>query len=173
MLNSHLEASLALNKEAGDQEAIARSLFSLADSVSFHGDYQRGDTLFEESLKIFRELGNKRGLADCLMQSALWLFFSAQGDQETIDQRLEESLAIYRELGDKEGMASYYWVEGWAAFKQSDTHRAYDLIEQSLELCRETESRWTVCGVWRLLREDQGTPGRFRCGPRPPRGEPG
>ncbi len=52
VLNSQLEASLALNKEAGDQEAIARSLFSLADSVSFHGDYQRGDTLYEESLKI-------------------------------------------------------------------------------------------------------------------------
>ena len=122
--------------------------------------------MYEESLKIFRELGNKRGLADCLMQSALWLFFSAQGDQETIDQRLEESLAIYRELGDKEGMAYYYWVEGWAAFKQSDSHRAYDLIEQSLELCRETESQWTVCGVLAFLGRIKAHQGNF-AGPTP------
>ena len=160
-LISQLEASLALNKEAGDMEAIARSLFSLADGVSFHGDFKRGDTLFEESLTIYRELRNKRGIANCLMQSALYLFFSAQGDQATVNKRLEESLAIYRELGDKVGMAYCFWVEGWAAFKQGDTVKAHRLIEQSLELIRETGSRWPVCGVLAFLGRIKAHQGDF------------
>jgi predicted ATPase len=147
-LISQLEECLALYKEAGDLEAIARSLFSLADSVSSQRDYRRGYTLFEESLTIYRELRNKRGIANCLMQSALFLFFGAQGDQATVHKRLEESLAIYRELGDKNGMGYCCWVAGWAAFRQGDTIRAHDLIEQCLALCREMGSRWQLC--WTL-----------------------
>ena len=75
------------------------------------------------------------------LQSALWLFFSAQGDQATIDKWLEESLAIFKELGDKQGLAFYCWVKGWVAFKQGDTVMAHDLIERALTLNREIGSR--------------------------------
>jgi predicted ATPase/tRNA A-37 threonylcarbamoyl transferase component Bud32 len=160
-LITQLEESLALNKESGDLEATARSLYSLAESVSFQGDYKRGYTLFEESLAIYRELRNKSGIAYCLMQSALFLFFGAQGDQATVHKRLEESLAIYRELGDKLGMAYCFWVQGWAAFKQGDTKKAHDLIEQSLALMRETGNRWYTCGARSFLGRIKAHQGDF------------
>jgi predicted ATPase/DNA-binding CsgD family transcriptional regulator len=142
---SHLEESLALTKEAGDPEAAAWSLFFFADTISANGDYRRGYTLFEESLAIFRELGLRRGMAACLYQSAMYLFFGEQAEQATVDQRLEDCLAICRELSDKEGMAYYCWVKGWAAFKQGDTVVAHGMIEQGLALCREMGMRWHAC----------------------------
>ena len=156
-----LEESFTLYKKIGDPKSIAWSLFFLADGVSGQGDYRRGYTLFEESLTIFRELRNKRGIASCLCQSALWLFFSAQGDQETIDKRLEESLTIFKELGDKVGMAFYCWVKGWAAFKQGDTAMAYNLIERALKLSRETESRRPICATLAFLGRIKAQQGDF------------
>ena len=156
-----LEESFTLYKKIGDPESIAWSLFFLADGVSGQGDYRRGYTLFEESLTIFRELRNKRGIASCLCQSALWLFFSAQGDQETIDKRLEGSLTIFKELGDKVGMAFYCWVKGWAAFKQGDTAMAHNLIERALKLSRETESRRPICATLAFLGRIKAQQGDF------------
>ena len=158
---SRLEESLTLYKKLGDPESIAWSLFFLADNVSGQGDYRRGYTLFEESLTIFRELRNKIGVASCLCQSALWLFFSAQGDQATIDKRLEESLTIFKELGDKVGIAFYCWVKGWVAFKQGDTAVAHDLIERALKLSRETESRRPICATLAFLGRIKAQQGDF------------
>ena len=143
-----LEECLALYRELGDQDTIAWSLLSLADHVSTQGDYRRGNVLFEESLAIFRELQSKLGIADCLKQSALWLFFGAQGDQATIHTRLEESLATYKELDHKVGIAFCCWVKGWVAFRQGDTDTARELLEQCLALFRETRDPWLTC--WAL-----------------------
>jgi predicted ATPase/class 3 adenylate cyclase/DNA-binding CsgD family transcriptional regulator len=156
-----LEESLTLYKKLGDLESIAWSLYSLAENVSDQGDYRRGDTLFEESLTIFRKLRNKRGIARCLCQSSLWLFFSAQGDQATIDRRLEESLKIFKELGDKMGMAFYCWVKGWVAFKQGNTVVAHNLIERALKYSRETESRRPICATLAFLGRIKALQGDF------------
>ena len=67
-------------------------------------------TLYEESLAMFRELGNKRGMAVCLKQLAVWLFVG-QGDQATLQARLEESLTLSRELGDRDGISIYFWIQ--------------------------------------------------------------
>ncbi len=96
---------------------------------------------------MFRELGNKRGIATSLKQSALWLFV-AQGDQEIVRARLEESLTLFRELGDKDGMAFCYWLSGWVALSQGDTATAHALVEQSLALWREIGNRWYT--AWSL-----------------------
>jgi hypothetical protein len=111
-------------------------LFNLADAVSTIGEYRRGYTLYEESLAMFRELGNNHGIAICLQQSALWLL-NARGDQATIRIRLEESRRLHKELGNKNGLATCFWISGWVAFSQGDTVTAHTLVEQSLTLWQE------------------------------------
>ena len=142
-----LEESLELYRGFGDKEATAWLLENLADVVSVQGEYNRGQALFEESLTIFKELGNQRGIAYCLRQSALWLF-CAQGDQARVRIRLEESLTISRELGNKDGMAFYSWLAGWIALSQGDAVSAYDLEVQSLAHWQDIGDRWRV--FWSL-----------------------
>ena len=106
---SLLEESLALGREMEDKWVIAWSLFNLAHLTSILGEYSTGIALFEESLAVHRELGNKLGIANCIRQSAMWLFW-ARGDQATIRARLEESLMLFRELGNKYGIGFHYWL---------------------------------------------------------------
>ncbi len=96
---------------------------------------------------MFRELGNERGIATSLKESALWLFV-AQGDQAIVRARLEESLTLFRELGDKDGMTFCYWLSGWVALSQGETLTAQALVEQSLALWQEIGNRWYM--AWSL-----------------------
>ena len=157
---SLLEESLSLTKEAGDLEATAWSLLSLADKASSE-DYQRGCSLAEESLAIFRQLEHKRGIAACLNKLALILCFRAQWDHPNVHRWLDESLAICTELGDKEGMAWNGWVRGWVAFKQGDTQRAHDLIEKVVVLIRELEMPWHLCWALAFLGRVKAQQGDF------------
>ena len=134
-------------RELGDKEALAWSVHFFADIVCDQGEYSRGQTLFEESLALFRELGNKRGIAATIQQSTLWLFFSG-GDHATVRVGLEEILRLHRELGNKNGMVFYFWISGWVALSQGDTITAYALVEQCLTLAREMRDRWIA--IWAI-----------------------
>jgi non-specific serine/threonine protein kinase len=46
---------------------LARSIHSLGYVVKHQGDPGRAAALFEEGLAMFRELDNKRGIAECLL----------------------------------------------------------------------------------------------------------
>jgi DNA-binding CsgD family transcriptional regulator len=135
-------------------------LINVAHAVSAKGDYSRGQALFEESLVMFRELGNKRGIDSCLYTSALWLLL-ARGDQATVRARLEESLALSRELGDKNGMAFYFWISGWVALSQGNTASAQTLAEQSLTLWQEMGDRWRALYALALLGRIKVSQGDF------------
>jgi len=141
---------LVTSREVGDKEAVAWLLINVAHAVSTQGDFRRGHALFEESLMMFRELGNKRGIAYSLHTSALWLLL-AMGDQAIVRARLEESLAISRELGDKNGMAFYFWISGWVALSQRNSASAQTLVEQSLTLWQEMGDRWRALYALSLL----------------------
>src|SRR5579871_6424352 len=67
-------------------------------------DYATARALYEESLAIRRELGDKNGIADSL--SNLGEMAKEQGDYAAARALYEESLAIRRELGDKYGIRS-------------------------------------------------------------------
>ena len=54
----------------GDKEGIAWSLANLAYMVSEQGEYARANLAQEESLALFRELGNIEGIAFSLSSLA-------------------------------------------------------------------------------------------------------
>ena len=99
------------------------------------GDYASARALYEESLAIERELGDKAGIATSL--NNLGLVAKAQGDYASARALHEESLAIWRELGNKAGIAMSLNNLGNVAYAQGDYTSARALHEESLGIKRE------------------------------------
>lgn len=165
--NAHLEEWLALAREVGDREDIASALTLLADSIGFLGEFSRARLLFEEGLRLWRELGNKKALTWCLRQSAMWLVIEHDPrDQPAIRARLDECLALYQQSGDKTGLGFCAWLNGWIALAQGDLASAQAQLEQSLVLWRETAESWRAVFAHTLLGRvatQLGDPSRARA----------
>src|SRR5258707_9825514 len=124
------------NRQEGTTYAFGLSGQGLID----RGGYARAYALFEESPALFRELGNKRGMAFSLMRLAQ-VRFVTQTDQATVSSLLEESLALFRESGEKVGLALCFSLMGQVALNQGDAVTARSRVEESLRLSREMGHR--------------------------------
>jgi DNA-binding CsgD family transcriptional regulator len=100
--------------------------------------YARADALLEESLALFREVGDKRGMAFSLLRLAQ-VHFVTQTEQATVSSLLEESLALFRESGEKVGLALCFSLAGQVALSQGDARTARTSIKESLRLYREMD----------------------------------
>ena len=52
--------------DTGDTGDLARFVHSLGYVAQHEGDYARAESQFRKSLTMFRRLGNRRGIAECL-----------------------------------------------------------------------------------------------------------
>lgn len=114
----------------------ARALSAAADLASAQSDFDRAEALGQESLLLYRELGDTRGIASILLILG-WIVHWKGINIAAAYSLLEESLSLYRELGDKEGIA---WSLGYFAdtvSTQGDYRRGRDLFEESLAMFRE------------------------------------
>jgi predicted ATPase/DNA-binding CsgD family transcriptional regulator len=107
------------------------------------GDSRQAKVLCEESLALFRELGDKRGIAASLNGLGLIVGQAtrARNDYAVARALYEESLAIVRELGDIWGIAETLWDFARVAFYQGDYTAGNPLCEESLEIFREQGDR--------------------------------
>jgi predicted ATPase/class 3 adenylate cyclase/DNA-binding XRE family transcriptional regulator len=129
------EESLALRRELGDKQGIARSLHYLGSVTADGGDYARATALYEESLALSRELGDTGGIARSLgYQGHIAI---AQGDYARATALYEESLALLREQEDKPGISASLNSLGNVASSLGDFARASVLYEESLTIDRE------------------------------------
>ena len=92
-----LEACLALQRQAGDDIAVARTLNSLGVVASTIGDLERAETLLEESIERKRALGDRSGIPVTL--SNLGIVASDRGRYDDAVRFMAEALAIDEELG--------------------------------------------------------------------------
>jgi predicted ATPase/class 3 adenylate cyclase len=122
------------------QAAHAKALKTAGSIASYAmGDNTTARACFEESLAIYRALGDKPGIAAVLrnMGSLAW---HAQ-DHIARNALLEESLALCRELDDKAGIAQLLRDLGLTAWSQGDVARATGLLEESLALSRKLNDK--------------------------------
>ena len=93
-----LESALAASAE-GVTVVRAKALLAAARLAFGQSDYHRGELLARESLALFRELGDKWGIALALdrLGMAAW----RQGDFATAREPMEEGLALFREIQDQ------------------------------------------------------------------------
>ncbi|HLE63763.1 MAG TPA: protein kinase [Pyrinomonadaceae bacterium] len=98
------------------------------------GDYVSQTAILEESLKLYRELGDKSGIAQCI--NNLGSIAYSQGDYVRAREFYTESLNLRREIADSWGIANSLNNLGGVAFLQGDCERALSLHSESLKLRR-------------------------------------
>ncbi|MGE5849259.1 MAG: tetratricopeptide repeat protein, partial [Candidatus Methylomirabilota bacterium] len=134
-----LQRLLALPGGKARSSARARVLHGLGTIIHEISDYGQARPLLEESLSIWRELGDRRGMAAAL--SALgWLAFEV-GDFRAARSLSQEALLVNRGLGEKRGVAVALFNLGMVAFQQSEYPAAHTLFQESLALRREIGDR--------------------------------
>jgi len=132
----HLVGMLALPGAEARTAARAKALTCAGCLAGEQGDYGAARALYEEGLPIFRELGDKGGIAWSLQD--LGAVAPQQGDLGAARSLLEESLPIYRGLGGcKQGIADSLSGLGNVAREQGDSGAARVLLEESLAISRE------------------------------------
>jgi predicted ATPase/class 3 adenylate cyclase len=113
----------------------AKALFA-ATRLNVSLDYlDRAEVLCEESLALYRELGDTAGIASSLhlLAAIAW----GRGNLAMARSQEEESLALFRELGDKRSVDYALVYLGNLAIDQGEYVRARSLLEDSLEMNKE------------------------------------
>ncbi len=131
----------------GDRRSAARGkALNGAGVLAYRqGELGAARASYEESLAIFRELGDRQGTASSL--SNLGLTVQEQGGHAAARALHEESLEIRRELGDRHGIAASLSNLGIVAFRQGDYAAARALYEESLAIRRELGDRWGIAAA--------------------------
>ncbi|HEX6480100.1 MAG TPA: tetratricopeptide repeat protein [Ktedonobacteraceae bacterium] len=129
------------------------------------GESTRARHLLEESLEVWRAVGDKKQMAFAL--SSLGVGAQRQGDYEQASVRFEESLPLLREVGEKQWTAIVLSSLGLITLYQGNHERARALCEDSLALFKEIgdtrgiASVLTNLGIMRLEQGDDAQAARL------------
>ena len=139
-----LEEALAGNTEA-PAPARAKALAGLAGLALEQTDYGLGETYAQESLALYRGLGDDKGISDSLAQlgKSSWL----RGDFERAEAFMEESVEAARRSDDvRLIVVRLTYLSGYSG-NLGDVERAEALLEESLPLARKLGDRRAVSSV--------------------------
>ena len=128
-----LKGMLARSSSAS-ASARAKALHMAGLLAEHQGDYSRATALLEESLALFRELGDEYRWNIAGGLSSLGQVTMIQGDYGRATTLCEEALALSQEAGDKGIIAFSLLILGLVALQQGDYRRAAALCEESLVL---------------------------------------
>lgn len=134
------EKALALD-DGRSRAARARALrtagFFFGHMTDQGSDSERGRSYFEESIAIWRELGDEREKARTLTNYSFLL--NRQGDFNGANETAQEALVTFRALGDHANLARAAHNLALSALDQGDFDQAIPLFEESLEASRWVE----------------------------------
>ncbi len=112
-------------------------------------DYDAGEALCEEALALFRELGDKQGMAMALYRLGLVACWKCN---YTAARSLQvEALALYREMGDKGGAADPMLTLSNIAHDQGNYAEAYSMAKVSIALFGEVGDKWGLAYAYHHL----------------------
>lgn len=136
-----LEKSLQHSASALPSSGRARALSALGRLAFYQGDFTYASTVLNESVSIFRELEDWRGLAFALAFQGVIL--AQQGDPRGYDLA-EESTTLFRRLGDTWGLA--YSLDHLAAVAiwLGNLDEAVAHYSESLDLHRQLGGEWDI-----------------------------
>jgi non-specific serine/threonine protein kinase len=129
------QEGVELSRNAEIEGSYAASFRNLLGEASRHrGDYQQALALLEEGTALYREAGDKRGVAWglFLMGNAT----SLRSDHARATALYEEGLALCRELGGTQPLGDYLSHLGYEYLLEGDYERAAALNEEAAALLR-------------------------------------
>jgi predicted ATPase/class 3 adenylate cyclase/tetratricopeptide (TPR) repeat protein len=127
----------ALTEAQGQPPAVLAQAFSGAGILAeSQGDYEQAITLHETALGLWRQVGDRLGIAASLTN--LGIIQRIYGDNERSSELHEQALSLWREIDDEGGISSSLHELGWLALNRGDYDEADNLLTQSLELSRRS-----------------------------------
>jgi predicted ATPase/serine/threonine protein kinase/DNA-binding CsgD family transcriptional regulator len=130
-----MERALSSRGEVRDS-VRAKALNCLGLLVYSQGDYDRAEELCRESLALFREVGDRPGIATSL--SNLGLIVEWRSNYAAARSLAEEALALWRELDAKNGYLGFtLTILAGVTIKQGEYAKARVLAEEAAALLRE------------------------------------
>jgi serine/threonine-protein kinase PknK len=153
-----LIALLALPGAQAPTRERARALHGAGTLIHEISDMKSARPLLEESLAIWRKLGDAKGTAGVLA-SIGWV--ALQQDESRFGRACsEEALEVSRQLGDTRGEAVALNNLGWASIYEGDFRTACPLLERSASLREKTGDRRGMLYVrttlsWALCRRGE------------------
>ena len=142
----------------------AKALDWLGVFSLWQGDLEAAQRHFEESLGLFRDVGDMAGSAETL--SDFGMLFQMRGNYERANALLDESLALFRTLDNTHGITMCLFFLGTLAYSQANTNQARTLFEESLIQFRTSEGIWMTAGVLTnlaMIALDQGDYGQAKA----------
>ncbi len=128
----------ALERGSGATAAArAKVLVGAGRLAWFQGELRRGNVLLEESLALYRDLGDDAGAAFTLL--VLGRIAVSQGDRKRGATLVEESLAMFRQQGNMWGNARALIVLGDVALFEDDVDGATSKFQKSLGISHDLE----------------------------------
>ena len=124
--------------EGSEEVAVpvrAKALLAAGNMAGYAGHSEQGEVLCQESLALFRAIGDTKGMGTALFNLAMVAEWSS--DFVAARSRYEESMVFSREVGNTNLVA--WALDGLAqvAIFQGEYARARLLLEESLALFRE------------------------------------
>ena len=113
---------------------MLKALLAAGMLAQWRGDNQQSIALYEEAVRLWRELGDLRRVPYLLNLSGNVV--DSAGDLARAQVCWEQALALARELGDQTNMARSLANLGYVADQHGDEERALNLWQESLTLAR-------------------------------------
>jgi len=129
-----LRAALDLPAEYVQLATRAKALYAAGELVSYQDDDAEARLLLEESVALYRQLGDEDDLIAAL--SVLGLVLQNQGDLAASYALEEESITLARKLNNTWELASTLFRCGHTVWLQNDPTQAILLTEESLAIAR-------------------------------------
>lgn len=148
----------------GNTAVRARALNQAARLAIWRDEYALAGTLSSESLTLYREMGNIKGMA----QALFWLGDATQdrSNYPAAHALYEQALALYKEAGDREGYAYALAAPAYGIASQGNFVQAQKLAEEALALFRTLGDKqgilYALVRLIRCLYFSQSDPSRAR-----------
>ncbi len=142
----------ALARTAAPPPALqAEALLWTASGRSFLGEMTGVEEMFEQSLSLFREIGDLGRVGDALDRLAGAR--ASAGKLEEARAAAEESLAIFEKLGEHDGAMYVLDKVAVIALEEGNRDQAREALERALELARKFGDSWWAVHTMNNLAE--------------------
>jgi predicted ATPase/class 3 adenylate cyclase len=129
------EEALALNKSLGDPWGFAFSTFMVAQAATELGDHSRSLEFFEESLRLFQDLGDVN--YTLLASRQIAGYYHEMGDRESARAIHEADLMRARAIGSRETEEDILGTLAEYALEEGRIADALPMLVQSMGMSRE------------------------------------
>jgi tetratricopeptide (TPR) repeat protein len=136
---SRFKALLA-DRERMPEQLQARALRCFAGSSWLAGDYERSHRANEESLALFRSLGDDQGVAVLLHRIGISTMYV--GELADARRLLSESLELHRRVGSVRGEVEVLGGLAYLADREGDYEGARKLFERGIPMAEEIDFTW-------------------------------